>query len=94
MSAWSRNLAILAVAAAMIPFDATFVLAAGGGFDGPAASAAWRKHHSRRPTEFHGGPNIVVIDGSSYYGGYYGDCGIYDVIHDRSGRVIGQQPAC
>jgi hypothetical protein len=90
MSAWSRNLAILAVAVAIVPSAASFGFAAGGGFDGPAASG---EHHSSRPTEFHGGPDIVVIDGSSYHGGHYGDCGIFDVIYDRSGRVIGQQPA-
>jgi hypothetical protein len=95
MSAWSRNLTVLAVAAAIVPSAATFVFAAGGGpADGPTTLSPPREHHSSRPTEFHGGPGIVVIDGSNYYGGYYGDCGIYDVIYDRSGRVIGQQPAC
>jgi hypothetical protein len=91
----SRNLTAIAVAAAIIPSDETAVFAEGGGLvDGPAASGAWREHHSSRSTEFHGGPDIVVIDGSSYHGGDYGDCGIFDVIYDRSGRVIGQQPAC
>ena len=95
MSARSRHLAAIALVAAIVPCAVTSVFAAGGGSaHGPAASGSWRERHFGRPTEFHGGPGIVEIDGSSYYGGYYGDCGIYDVIYDRSSRIIGQQPAC
>ena len=93
MTTRSRNLAAIAlVAAGTLASLASAVAEVGSSANGSAPSGFWREHRS--PTEFHGGPGIVDIDGSSYYGGHYGDCGVYDVIYDRSGRIVGQQPAC
>jgi hypothetical protein len=93
MSAWSRNLAAVPLAATGVLVAIISAAAEGGGsVNRPPASGSWRERYP--PTEFHGGPSIVDIDGSSYYGGYFGDCGVYDVIYDQSGRIVGQQPAC
>jgi hypothetical protein len=93
MPTWSRNVAAVVLVAVSVFAAMVSAIAEGGGsINSLAASGSWREHHP--PTEFRGGPGIVNIDGSSYYGGHFGDCGVYDVIYDQSGRIVGQQLAC